>query len=251
MPPDSQRRDRQAKRCAAGDRVLPASNRPMPTNRTVQPGDCIASIAQESGFSDYHKIYDDPANADLKKKRPNPNVLAVGDVVVIPDVTSKSVSVASGKEHTLVVATVPTLLRIRIIDETGKGMKDLDYELVVGPITYSGKTPESGEIEAGIISAVQKTGTLRLWKKKEAGIDGYSFPLELGGLEHESVDSACQARLMNLGFDCGGITGDVDARTRNAVRRFQKDTKLEITGKLEKDQQDKTREKLRTQHEGL
>ncbi|WP_394838682.1 peptidoglycan-binding protein [Pendulispora rubella] len=218
----------------------------MPKNHTVKLGDCMASLAQENGFSDYRAIYDDPGNTSLKSARPNPNILAEGDAVVIPDVASKSASAATGKVHTITITVVEAMFRIFIKDHTGVGIAGLAYEVEVGAVTFSGSTAADGKIECQI-SAVQRTGTLRLWKNKAAGIDGYSFPLEFGALEHESVDRACQERLLHLGFDCGGTSGTIDARTKEALRAFQKRAGLTESGNLEAG----TRSKLRSENEGL
>ena len=44
----------------------------MPTQHVVARGECLTSIADHYGFPDYRVIYDDPANADFKQRRPNP-----------------------------------------------------------------------------------------------------------------------------------------------------------------------------------
>src|ERR1051325_8947818 len=51
----------------------------------VKKGESLSTIARQYGHSDWKAIYDHPANAGFKKKRPNPNVIHPGDVVVIPD----------------------------------------------------------------------------------------------------------------------------------------------------------------------
>src|SRR3954469_9042694 len=136
----------------------------MPKNHTVTLGECIASLTEKSGFFDYQRIHDDGANAALKGNRPNPNVLAVGDVVVLPDAKPKTVALAPTKTHTFVVKRVPTLLRIRVVDGTDAGIADLKYELKVGALKYDGTTPADGKIEHPI-PATAKKGTLQLWKK--------------------------------------------------------------------------------------
>src|SRR4051812_30971694 len=200
-------------------------------NHTVQLGDCIASLSDANGFGDYKTVYDDGANAALKASRPNANVLAAGDTVVIPEVVPKAIPLPTGKTHTLVVAKITTVLRIVIQDHKGTALAGLPYELKVGASSFAGNTPADGKIEHPVPPGA-KAGTLQLWKKQEPGIDGYLFPLELGSLEHESVDRACQARLLNLGFDCGGTGGAVDARTHEALRGFQKGAGLPENGNL-------------------
>ena len=57
----------------------------MATNYIVRSGDTLGKIAARHGFKNYREIYDHPANAAFKAKRPNPNLIFPGDVIVIPD----------------------------------------------------------------------------------------------------------------------------------------------------------------------
>jgi hypothetical protein len=57
----------------------------MPNTYKVQPGDTLNKIASKHGFNNYRDIYDHPSNAALRAKRPNPNLIFPGDVIVIPD----------------------------------------------------------------------------------------------------------------------------------------------------------------------
>lgn len=57
----------------------------MSTNYTVKPGDNLTKIALSHGFKSYRDIYDHPLNAAFRAKRPNPNLIFAGDVIVIPD----------------------------------------------------------------------------------------------------------------------------------------------------------------------
>lgn len=51
---------------------------------TVKAGECLSSIAASYGFRDYRTICDHPSNAAFRAKRPNPNLIYPGDVVMIP-----------------------------------------------------------------------------------------------------------------------------------------------------------------------
>ena len=51
----------------------------------VKQGECLSSIARRFGFRDWKKIYQHPMNADLRQKRPNPNVLHPGDRIFISE----------------------------------------------------------------------------------------------------------------------------------------------------------------------
>jgi hypothetical protein len=57
----------------------------MAKNYTVVSGDTLTGIAKKHGFADWRTIYNHPSNAPFKAKRPNPDKIFPGDVLVIPD----------------------------------------------------------------------------------------------------------------------------------------------------------------------
>lgn len=218
----------------------------MPTSHTVQLGDCFGSLAKRYGFGDHKAIYDDGANSALKTSRPNPNVLVENDVVSIPDRVLKEETVATEAQHKFQVKTPKTLLRLVLEDDDGAAIADKKYKLTIdGTTVFEGKTAADGKVEHPI-EADAKKAALELWLKEDAGIDGYLFDLDLGALEHESSTRACQARLINLGYDCGGTGGTVDDATKDALRGFQKKNALTENGTLDA----ATKDKLRVKHEG-
>jgi hypothetical protein len=83
-------------------------------NYVVQQGDHLPSIADQFGFFTYETIWNHPQNADLKKRRGNPNVLLPGDQLFIPDKEIKSYSKPTNQRHTFQVKTTPLKLRIKL-----------------------------------------------------------------------------------------------------------------------------------------
>src|SRR5882672_4594727 len=96
-------------------------------NHPVQQGECIASIAAKYGFADWHLLWDAQPE-EFRKKRPNPNALAPGDEVVIPERTPKRFTVATNAAHVFKVTLPPTRLRVRLHDDAGKALSGLKYE---------------------------------------------------------------------------------------------------------------------------
>jgi N-acetylmuramoyl-L-alanine amidase len=110
----------------------------------VQPGDCLAKIASDFGFSDYRQIYDHPANAEFKKRRPNPFVIKAGEGLVIPDKPPPKVhQCETGKEHTFVIARPETWLAI-YVRHGRKPLANKEYILTVGEVPIEGRTDEAG-----------------------------------------------------------------------------------------------------------
>jgi len=201
----------------------------MAAYHTVQQGECLASIAKQYGFADYKKIYDCPENAELRKERPNPNLLLPGDSIFIPDMETKDYSRATEKKHSFKLHRQPTVVRIVIADDNGKPYSGNKYQLVIGYKTYEGTTGSDGLIEQKV-DADEEEGELTVWWKGESQILTCTWTLKIGHLDPVNEPTGIQARLNNLGFDCGEVDGLIGPVTEAAVRAFQELHKLVVDG---------------------
>ncbi|MBS1833705.1 MAG: hypothetical protein JST65_13390 [Acidobacteria bacterium] len=125
----------------------------------AQPGDCFDSLAKENGFYNYKTLYDHPDNAGLKGTRPNPNQLAEGDNVNIPDKRPKKVALDLDKEKKFVVDRKKTKIRVKLVSSQDKMLAVTECTFTVGSFTKAGQ-PAEGLIE-GEIDPKVKTGSLK------------------------------------------------------------------------------------------
>jgi hypothetical protein len=213
----------------------------MPTTHRVRQGECLSSIAAHHGFSDWRLIYDDPANAALREKRPNPNVLHPGDEIVIPDKERKYVKCATGETHTIRVAAERALLRIVLKDDEEKPLGGKKYALSVGGEIVEGRTRGDGLLEEEVPTGAQEA-SLVLWIDDRTT---YTMDLRIGHLDPVEATSGAQARLRNLGHDVGPIDGAHSEKLTAAVLAFQKRRGLKETGTID----DATRRALRDAHD--
>lgn len=211
------------------------------STHVVKQGECLASIAARHGLT-WRQLWDDPGNAPLRERRKDPSVLHPGDEVAIPP--------EGPPRATLALDAVTTVVRrrrghrplvLRLLDDDGAPLADADYRL----------TPAGGEARAGKTDAA---GVLR----DELPVDVVAARLEVGErtfaldvghlnpLEDTADDgvSGAQARLVNLGYRPGRVDGVVGRLTRAALRAFQADEGLEVTGDLDAP----TRTRLRARH---
>jgi hypothetical protein len=212
----------------------------MPVTHVVQQGECLSKIAKRYGFLDYKKVYEHPDNADLRKKRPNPNLLFPGDKIVIPDPAPKTASITHGRYHRFTLKVPRRHVRLALKDTEGQPLAGKSYTLILDDREErQGSTDGDGFLEEELSFSVGKV---------ELECEGLSWELDLDALNpledvpDEGVSGA-EARLINLGYALEP-TGQMNLELRSALRAFQHLNELEVTGRLDA----KTIQKLKEQH---
>lgn len=217
----------------------------MPKKHTVQQGECLSSIAHLHGFQLWKTIYDHPDNADFKKKRPNPSLICPGDEIVIPDKrqNSANVPVKHTQTATFKVKKAVTLLRIIVKDAQETALAGKKYALAVGGVRLEGKTTSEGLVEQNVAHTAQE-GELTVWLTDDLQGPLLHWDLKIGHLDPVDTVAGVQARLNNLGFPSGEVDGALGPRTQRAIRTFQRDVGLDMTGEID----DATKQKLAEAH---
>lgn len=206
-------------------------------NYEVQPGDCMESIAADTGFI-WQTLWDLPENADLKKYR-KPNVLLPGDRVTIPPISLGEESCATDQLHKFQLNVPPCRLQLRFLDDKNQPRSGIAYILTIEGKTSKGTLNGSGSLNVPIPpNASQGTITLNTQPDPE------TYPLQLGFLDPDSSPTGLRGRLNNLGFSCAA-DGDWDADIQKALKRFQLANDLQVTGELD----DQTRQLLLGRHQ--
>jgi hypothetical protein len=199
---------------------------------TVKQGEYVSSIAARNGFPDYTIIWNDPNNAALKRLRKSPNILLPGDQLFVPDVRQRQELRATDKLHRFKVKLEKISLHIVLKDADGKAISDEPYTLAIEGKTFEGTTDGGGAINQPI-DVGQENGLLTLSRLEQ------TFSLKMGHLdpikeeESEAVVSGVQARLNNLGFNCGPVTNEVSDDIVDALTQFQKAYSLRTTGEMD------------------
>lgn len=215
----------------------------MAKTYTIQKGDCVESVSRKFGFGDFRIIYDHPNNAELKQKRPKPNLLVAGDEVFIPDIELKEESGSTESRHSFELVTKPVKLRMVLKDDKDQPFADKQYELKVGDQEYTGNTDSSGYFEHEI-SPGAKSGELKLHTEDDK-LKVLTWNLQIGALEPPDTTRGVQERLKNLGFYYGSASGRVGKRTKTAVKAFKKKKNMTVNETID----DELRGKLRDSHD--
>jgi hypothetical protein len=202
----------------------------------VRQGDCIASLAARYGISE-DALLGRSGNDELKQLRKNPNILAPGDVVDVPDGLPDPLSLSVGSANPF-KATIPQArVHVKVLDRAGQPVANRAYKLTVGARVIAGTTDGDGFVDAKV-NVTAREVLLRI-AMNEDGSDLVVLPLRLGHLDPVENESGQRQRLTNLGY--GGVGGQ--NKLEDVVREFQTKEKLEVTGMVDENTQSRLEER--------
>lgn len=199
----------------------------------VKQGQHLAWIAEQYGFSHHDAVWSHPDNAELKKKRKAPEILAPGDELTIPERGDKEVGCEAGKLHRFTVRTDRLELRVRVRDLAGRPRSGEACTLATG----AEEAPLSTDGEGVVVKRIVRTQT-----RATLTIEGATFDLSIGELDPIDLDTGWQARLINLGYlepplrlppESGALDEDSQRELRGAIEEFQCDHEMKPTGTMD------------------
>jgi hypothetical protein len=206
---------------------------------TIEQGDHLPQIADEHGFSDWHTIWDDPSNAELRQQRKDPGVLAPGDRLYIPNKKPSDGETApsSSTARFRVKRSLPKL-RLIVRGFGGKPLASTDCKVTVSGASTTVRTDADGLVEIDLAPDATEA-TLEA--------NGQSWTLKIGHLDPPDTDTGLWARLRNLGYLVDEETHDADAppdadALAFAIELFQRDHRLTVDGTDVQSVKDKLRE---------
>lgn len=210
----------------------------MPKLHEVREGESLIGIAEAYGFVP-ETVWNDPANAELRKRRKFLNLLMPGDVVAIPDLCGKVVACQTGKVHKFRRLGVPARFRLRLLTD-GEPRRSLAYTLVIGEREIEGTTDANGVLEQFVPPGASQA-LLYLADEDEP------YEVSFDSLAPAEEIRGIRRRLANLGFGCPPSGDELDEPLREALAAFQRRHDLPVTG-----EPDKTTTGLLTEiHDGL
>ncbi len=190
--------------------------------RTVRQGECLSSIAADTGQF-WDTLWNHPANAELKRRRGDPNILLPGDAVFVPEKRPKEESANTNQHHKFMRRGEPHWLDVKLL-RNGEPRANEPYTLEAGGEQRTGTTDAQGRIHEPLRGNARRA-TLTV------GSDVYRFVL--GGVDPLSEVSGVQQRLNNLGFACGPVDGRLGPRTIAALNLFRQRVGLSPSQKLD------------------
>jgi hypothetical protein len=175
----------------------------------VRAGDYLRRIAFNLGF-DADEVWNDPANADLRSLRPNPDILLPGDLLYVPD------DGPPPKPHDLVTGSTNTF------QAPDPPMTSFSVQFVGGPESkpVAGKAYVIQEMsdQSGLstdgegIAKFKVPVTMDSITVVFADPDVGTYVIAIGGMDPIDTLAGANKRLQNLGFvDRGAVESVAEA----------------------------------------
>lgn len=221
--------------------TAPPAGKPAPTSVKITEGECTSTIAERHGYHPEELWL--AQDAELRRRRPSKNVLAVGDTLALPAKRRGEQAVECGKSYRVRRIGTPELLRVRFADHDNAPLGSIPYLASFriddpgGGQTddRSGTTTGDGYvIERVPPRSVAVEITLGKGDSKQV------MMFALAGLDPLDTPSGIKARLLNLGYACDGAPDELGRVTRRSLKDFQRAHQLRESGEPD----DATRAKL-------
>lgn len=165
-----------------------------------------------------------PGQRPLREAGRDPNVLAPGDEVSLPQPDPPSFEVRTDGAHCFRVKRPRAVFRLRL-QRNGEALAGARYELTAGAQTFTGTADPEGRLEVALSAEVTRA-TLVLPER------GEKYEFALGHLEPADHWRGAAQRLRSLGL-YGAEPRAPDEGFHRALRRFQALHGLEVTGALD------------------
>jgi hypothetical protein len=211
------------------------------TMHTVAAGESVDLLAVQNGlFAD--TVWSHARNRQLHNQRESRNVLYQGDTLFIPPITRQQVNAQIAMRHILQRQGVPSLVRLRLLDDL-KPLADTAWTLEIeGEATLEGKTDSQGTLEV-YVPATATEGALTFVSRGEQR----QVKIGLGSLAPVHKTQGWRQRMRNLGFNCDAEeASEISVNDTGALLRFQESWGLPLTGKPDS----ATVEKIYSVHDG-
>ena len=199
----------------------------------VRQGEYLAKLAFVYGF-DADKVWNDAKNADLKQQRPDPNVLAPGDVIQIPKAKKEGQPINKGTTNSYTV-NVPHV-KVDLIFRNGdqplageecqvQGLGEPDPS--APPLTTDG----GGKLSVDVPVTVREFFVVFPKMTERLAMHFY-----VGDVDPVSESNGVTQRLVNLGYLPAYFDEDPDLaeeRVKRAVAAFQAENGMDPTGDVD------------------
>jgi hypothetical protein len=194
----------------------------------VKKGDTLNKIAQAHGVKTGRELYDAPENEALRKKRPNPDRIRVGDEVNIPSGEVAAFDLSDGQVARVVVggASAAVPLTLRLLGSDDKALAGAYYQLSGAGFFYAGELGADGVLKHELPPGTEEARLVIVGK------DAFMEQTLVFQDEQDDVTSD-QIRLANLGWYGGAIDGQSSALLASAIGYYKRSNNLGAGNEME------------------
>ena len=211
---------------------------------TLLQGETVASLAALHGVTPT-ALWKHDKNAVLRAQREFPDVLAPDDQLWIPGIQTSTQEAQPNTRYTVRRIGVPAQIRLQFTNLDQSPRPATPYLMALTTRDGAPVANREGETDAdGMIIAWVPPSTSSVDIEIGPPTDREWHTFEIGHLDPVTTVTGVQARLNNLGYQCGEEDGILGPRTRIALEAFQIDTQCTALGILD----DATRTALRNSH---
>ena len=207
----------------------------------VVEGEHIFRIAKAAGFQTGKILFDLPDNAELKKARVNPNTLAIGDTLILPDLQPKVESRATNQTALFTLDVDELLLNLTLQNEAREPLSKRAFRFVTGRREPSAVFQQPGDPVEGVtdargflsvtIDAFASEGELTVHATGELTSPVISIiKVLIGFLDPANTVRGQRTRLNNMGYFAGFTDADSE-QLKWAIEEFQGDHDIKPTGR--------------------
>ncbi len=200
----------------------------MAKTHVVGPGEWLGVIASRYGFGHWAQLWEYEANAALRGKRSSPDLVMVGDEVVIPERERRRGATVATNRRVVFQVRPRDRLRLRVagIGPMLAALGPIDYSLEAGSQRVEGRLEADGQLLEVLLDRSVDTAVLTLM-----GTVRHEF--HVGGLGPAGEERGALARLTNLGYDPPALSSPEERSPAGPVAAFQLRVGLPVTGELD------------------
>jgi hypothetical protein len=201
----------------------------------IRQGDYLSQLAFRRGFN-ADEVWSTGENEALRRVRPSPEMLAPGDVLQIPETPAEAPALRIGAGNRY-VARVPTVKITLELSDEGRALANEPYQVEGLGRPLAGQSNGQGHVEFEVPVTTREV---------HVALPGrhLTVPVLVGHLDPIETRNGVRQRLDQLGYFHGIGQSAAAESDAAALRRFQQDHQLPVTGEVD----DATRQALSGAH---
>lgn len=191
----------------------------------IRQGDHLSLLAYRFRFN-AAEVWNDPANAELRRNRKNPEILCPGDILQVPDPEPPKWFTPQVGAVNRFVATVPAVKIQLALSRGGNALQSEPFTVSAGSYRSSGTTSGAGVASFEVPLGAQNC-ILTMTRT------GRTYRLLVGHMDPIEQPSGAWKRLAHLGYLAAPREALPEAVALSSLKRFQEDNGLAETGELD------------------